>query len=84
MDIQDGKNAALNASMDLILDSPALSPPPGIQPNFANPSNHGNIMLGTLITCLVIVVTMTLMRLYVKLLIVKKIHPEDCMLNSQR
>jgi len=67
---------------DSILDSPALGPPNGVQSNLTDPPSHRNLFLGILIPCIVIVITMTLMRLYVKLLIVKKMLLEDCAQNS--
>ena len=69
--------------MDLILNSPALDPPPGVQSNLIDPPNRRDLGLGILIPCIAIVTTMTLIRLYVKLCIIKKMHIEDCMLNSR-
>ncbi|KAI1126005.1 hypothetical protein F5Y10DRAFT_245887 [Nemania abortiva] len=37
------------AQQELVLDSPALQPPPGIQPNFYDPPNANNIVYPTLI-----------------------------------
>jgi hypothetical protein len=73
-----------DAFVDSILDSPALDPPHGVQSNLIDPPSHRSLFLGILIPCIVIVVTTTLMRLYVKLLIVKTMLLEDCALNLQR
>ena len=64
--------------MELILDSPAASPPPGVIPNFKNPPSKATLGYGVAIATFVISVVVTVMRLCVKGLIVKKLHLEDC------
>lgn len=61
-----------------MLDKPALKPPPGVLPNLEDPPSHRALSLVTLILCLIITTSMTFMRLYVKVVNVRKLHLEDC------
>ena len=57
----------------------ALPPPPGVEPNFINPSDQyaGNIALHA--TCLTLVTLLVAMRLYTRIRITKaNLGVEDC------
>jgi hypothetical protein len=72
---RDSQQDKLN---DLLLDMPALQPPPGVKSNFNDPPNHRAMSLGILITCMVTTTLITLTRLYVQMFIVGKLAVEDC------
>lgn len=78
MATQYANKTSLETLRDMILHSPAHDPPPGIQSNLIDPPSRSDLSLGIVIPCFVTVTTMTLMRLYVKLFIVKQLHIEDC------
>ncbi|KAI0534774.1 hypothetical protein GGR58DRAFT_515861 [Xylaria digitata] len=58
-------------------DTPALEPPPGVQPNFDNPPN-GNIQTHFgLAICIFLVFTGASLRAYSKIFCMKQVHLED-------
>ena len=59
-----------------ILDSPALQPPPGVMPNFADPPNLRNDPLS--ISLLLISTTVVWIRDYTKARVVGKLVLQDC------
>lgn len=59
------------------MNTPALEPPPGIEPNFIDSPNHRSLFLGVMIACLVITVIATLIQFYVKIFLIRTIHYED-------
>lgn len=71
-------NTGLGSFKDVLLDLPALGPPPGVKSNLIDPPHRRELSLGILIPCLVITVVVTLMRFYVKAFVDKKWHVEDC------
>ena len=64
------------AVKDAILDGPALAPPPGVKPNFVNPSNLAHPELAVL--QLAIATFVVVMRIYTKLGVLRKMQAEDC------
>lgn len=61
---------------EAMLNMPALKPPPGVQPNFTNPSNLRNDPLT--ISLLLISTIVVWIRLYTKIHVTKKMLLEDC------
>lgn len=57
---------------------PAATPPPGIQPNFADPPTQVPVILGVGITFLVLAVLCFSIRIYTKLAIAKNWKWDDC------
>lgn len=64
------------SQIDAILDRPALAPPPGVVPNFANPDNLSQPELAVL--QLVVATVVVGMRVYTKLGVVRNMLAEDC------
>ncbi|KAF2651817.1 hypothetical protein K491DRAFT_664884 [Lophiostoma macrostomum CBS 122681] len=60
-----------------ILDCPALDPPPGVTVNLLHPPNHRGFGTAVVVSCVVIIVMMSLVRFYVKTFLIKKWHYED-------
>ena len=60
-----------------VLQLPALDPPPGIIPNFANPENKGPTLIVVGALLLVLVIISLANRAYTKLLIVRKTSWDD-------
>lgn len=57
---------------------PALNPPPGVTPDFANPATRANL---TLISCAGIVAVMILfvmLRMYTKIYVIQTTGWDDC------
>ncbi|KAI0535409.1 hypothetical protein GGR58DRAFT_443285 [Xylaria digitata] len=50
--------------LQVILNSPALAPPAGIEPNFENPPNRNSLGLGITITSLIVTTLVILTRLH--------------------
>ncbi len=63
---------------EFILNQPALEPPLGIQANFIDPPTIRSQMLGVIISMLVLSTIVVAVRLYTKLVVVKKLALEDC------
>lgn len=60
------------------LDGPAMTPPPGVKPNFVNPPNLEKEFYIDLILCLTISVLVVCMRMWTKARLVRKVQIEDC------
>lgn len=58
-------------------NGPALTPPPGIAPNFVNPPNENDLVRGVTIFCMVIVTILVLLRCYTRYEM-KRFLAEDC------
>lgn len=68
----------MSAEIQKLLNGPALTPPPGVIPNFVNPDN---VFVGYVITVVLCVSTSTLvfwMRMYTKIYILQQTGWEDC------
>jgi hypothetical protein len=63
---------------DYIYHKAAAQPPPGVQSNFDSP--HGNPMVANAVVgvACVSVTVFAWTRLYIKIRIIHKLHPEDC------
>lgn len=57
---------------------PAASPPPGIQPNFADPPTRVPVILGVSIAFFVFAILCFSIRIYTKLAVVKNWKWDDC------
>lgn len=57
---------------------PAASPPPGIQPNFADPPTRVPVILGVSIAFFVLAIFCFSIRIYTKLAVVKNWKWDDC------
>ena len=58
--------------------TPALSPPPGVTPNFVNPSSKAQELYTTGYVFFGITTAGVIARLYTVAFVMKKIHFEDC------
>ncbi|KAF2968179.1 hypothetical protein GQX73_g5381 [Xylaria multiplex] len=65
------------AEQEKILNRPALTPPPGVVPNFDNPPNQNDAGIATNAICLFITLVVVVLRAYAKIVCVKKLHIED-------
>jgi hypothetical protein len=61
-----------------VLEGPALRPPPGVQPNFIDPSNQNSLGYALIIICGIVSTVMTGTRLYAKFRSSRKLGIEDC------
>ncbi|KAK8057875.1 hypothetical protein PG996_011812 [Apiospora saccharicola] len=60
------------------LEGPALAPPQGITPNFDNPPNQNTLGVGVTALGLVLTTAMLLLRLYVRFIVNRRAHFDDC------
>lgn len=67
-----------DAEVDLWLNGPAMEPPPGIEPNFVNPSDLKTENLIVVTLCLVASTLVVGMRMWTKTRLVRKVVLEDC------
>ena len=67
-------------SMELriLLNSPAMAAPPGMQHNFVNPANLNAEGYAAVITCLAVSVLAVGIRMWTKVRLVRKVLLEDC------
>jgi hypothetical protein len=69
---------AQTVPMEIQLEGPAMMPPPGVQPNFVNPTNmktEGRILV---VFCLIASTLVVSMRMWTKTRLVRKVVLEDC------
>ena len=64
------------ASIDLA-HTPAMTPPPGVIPNFDNPQSRGGIVISVSAVCLGIMFPVVLIRLYQRLFVTRAMGLED-------
>ncbi|TGJ84619.1 hypothetical protein E0Z10_g4159 [Xylaria hypoxylon] len=64
-------------ALEKLMDGPALTPPPGVVPNFDNPPNWNHWGILTNILCLFITLLVIGLRAYAKIICVRKLHIED-------
>lgn len=69
---------ATTAAEQVILNGPALRPPPGVKSNFVNPPNMDFIVILTISICTSFSTIAILLRLYTKLIVIRKVVFEDC------
>lgn len=61
-----------------ILNGPAATPPEGVSPDFADPTNGNREALAVIVLCFVLSTLELLGRVYSRVFLVKKLHIEDC------
>ena len=61
-----------------LLNGPALAPPKGVEPNFENPSNLNTACYAILLSAIVATTTVLCLRLYTRVLIIRKVTLDDC------
>jgi hypothetical protein len=64
---------------EILLNGPALAPPPGVIPNFTDPPSRKDLCVGLAIANISIAALVVGIRLYTKVFCVKKLRLEDCM-----
>ena len=70
-------NSFTAAEKEAFFDGPALEPPPGLESNFDNPTNHNSLVLGVTIACLVLATSSGIIRIYSGVFVKKAVHVED-------
>ncbi|KAI1078775.1 hypothetical protein F5B20DRAFT_192027 [Whalleya microplaca] len=68
------------AQQAAFLEGPALPPPPGVIPDFDNPSNGNRFSVGIEISCIVVTSVFFTVRLYVSWFVFKKLFLNDVFL----
>jgi hypothetical protein len=66
-----------------LLEGPALTPPPGVLPNFVDPPNRNVMTYGILFTCASLSAVVVAIRVYTKAFCTRRILIEDCELNGR-
>lgn len=66
------------AMLEILLNGPAMTPPPGVQPNFIDPPNFANTALVVELIFLILSTLAVIIRAYTKLRVNKKLDLEDC------
>ena len=62
----------------LLDELPALLPPPGVQPNFANPEDHGPALAAVATVLAFFTLVSYGVRMYTKVFIVRRTTWDDC------
>ncbi|KAI0483468.1 hypothetical protein F4859DRAFT_399875 [Xylaria cf. heliscus] len=65
------------SQQEQVLDSPALQPPPGVQPNFYDPPNANHIVYPTIILALLLSSTFILLRIHGRWYCMKAVKIQD-------
>lgn len=60
------------------LNGAALTPPPGVTPQFIDPPNHNPLSYGIVIAGIALAAMAVIMRLYTRIFCAKKMRVEDC------
>lgn len=60
------------------LKRPSSKPPAGVQSNLDNPPNRNDEALALAIICIILVAVSVSLRLYSRVVIVKRLRIEDC------
>ncbi|KAF7631423.1 hypothetical protein F9C07_2276778 [Aspergillus flavus] len=63
--------------LDALLAAPALAPPPGVTPNFDNPSRHNDYAWGITTVCMVVATLCLFLRWYVRIWLDRRVRMED-------
>ena len=61
-----------------LLNGPAEKPPPGVLPNFNDPSNLDTAFIITLTFCITFATLAFLLRIYTKIFLIRSVAYEDC------
>ena len=70
------------AALRTLLEGPAMSPPPGVIPNFHNPPNLNAFVIMTVVLCFAFATLAVLLRIYTKIYILRALAWEDCRLST--
>ncbi|KAH9885698.1 hypothetical protein F4778DRAFT_500096 [Xylariomycetidae sp. FL2044] len=62
---------------EMVLNGPALEPPPGVTSNLEHPPNRNDLAQITNALCLTATCLVALLRVYAKVFCIKKVHMED-------
>lgn len=62
--------------------TPAGVPPPGVVPNFVNPHKNSPTLIAVGSVSLALMVCFVAVRIYTKVVIVRKFSPDDCELSD--
>ena len=57
---------------------PALAPPPGVTPNFDNPSSIGKAIIIVNVVFLTLMLGFVIMRIYTRGILLGSLHWDDC------
>lgn len=69
------------AQQQEILNSPGMTPPDGVEPNFDHPANRNDLAIAISVICITLVTFSALIRGYSKLFLAKRVRVEDCTLS---
>lgn len=58
--------------------TPAAMPPPGVQPNFTDPSSAGPVLISISSVLMAIMFMLAGLRFYVKIALRSTVTPDDC------
>ena len=72
----------VQAALRTLLERPAMSPPPGVLPDFHNPSNLNVFVALTISLCVTFATVAVLLRMYTKVFILRALAWEDCRRHS--
>lgn len=72
------KMATTSQAMQSLLDSPAMAAPPGLEHNFAHPPSLKTDYYVDLTSCFIVSVVAVGIRMWTKILLIKKVNIEDC------
>ncbi|KAF2259838.1 hypothetical protein CC78DRAFT_524205 [Lojkania enalia] len=67
----------------ILMEGPALKPPPGVQPNFVDPENRNALGYGVILSTSTIATLLTFSRLYVRYFYHNKLNIEDALMIFQ-
>lgn len=70
--------------LQVLLNGPALPPPPGVIPQLDHPPNLQGTGIAVQIVCLVLSTIALCMRLYTKTRIIRQLVPADCQSHNPR
>ncbi len=77
--IMDSTTSSPRDELEILLNTPALYPPPlGTIPVFDNPPNGNSTALKGTFACVAIEVLFSLARVYTRIFLTKKVKIEDC------
>lgn len=62
------------------MDMPAMTPPPGVDPNFDNPHNQNTMALAVMSVCLAVSTIAIALRLYARCAVVQVVQWQDYLL----
>lgn len=57
---------------------PAIKPPPGVTPNFVNPSSDGYVTIVVLAIFLAITTPVVILRMYIRYFVNRRLWWDDC------